>query len=74
MQDIFGKKLKEKKQKILKAYQSRGFFKPIYKGKHFILNAEELVTIFHFPGKVSRTPTFTRLSSRKGDAPSNLPI
>jgi hypothetical protein len=73
-QDVFGTKLKEKKKKILKAYQARAYFRPIYKGNHFILNAEELVTIFHFPGKVSRTPTFTRLSSRKADAPSNLPI
>lgn len=73
-QDIFGTKLREKKNKILKAYKSRGFFKPVYSGKHFILNAEELVTIYHFPGKVSSTPTFTRLPSRKADAPANLPI
>jgi hypothetical protein len=73
-QDIFGTKLLEKKKKALSAYQSRAFFKPIYSGKHFILNSEELVTIFHFPGKVSRTPTFTRIGSRKADAPANLPI
>lgn len=73
-QDINGRKLREKKSKIIRSYQSRGFFKPLYGGKHFILNAEELVTIYHFPGKVASTPTFTRLSSRKADAPSNLPI
>ncbi len=73
-QDIFGTKLKEKKEKIVKSYKARAFFKPLYQGKHFIMNAEELVTIYHFPGRVSRTPTFTRIGSRKGDAPSNLPI
>jgi hypothetical protein len=75
-QDIFGTKLKEKKAKILKGYQSRGFFPPLFKSKikPFILNSEELATIYHFPGKVSRTPTFTRITSRKAEAPSNLPI
>jgi hypothetical protein len=73
-QDIFGKKLKEKKEKILAAYQKRAFFKPLYEGEHFILNSEELATIYHFPGRVSKTPTFARLNSKKADAPSNLPI
>jgi hypothetical protein len=51
-QDIFGTKLKKKKQKLLKGYQRRGFFKPMFDssdfGKEFILSAEELVTIYHF--------------------------
>jgi len=73
-QDLWNKKLKEKKKKILKLYIQRAFFRPIYSGDHFILNSEELATIYHFPGGVSKTPTFTRITSRKADAPSNLPI
>ena len=77
-QDPLGTRLLKKKEKILKGYKERGFFKPMYRpkdvGSCFILSAEELVTIYHFPGKVSKTPTFTRLASRKADAPSNLPI
>ena len=77
-QDIFGSKLQKKKENLLKNYRQRAFFPPVFKpgdvGKVFILSAEELATIYHFPGKVSSTPTFTRLASRKADAPSNLPI
>ena len=77
-QDVFGGRLRAKKEKILKGYQERSFFKPLYnpgdRGGEFILSAEELATIYHFPGKVSKTPTFTRIASRKADAPSNLPI
>jgi len=40
----------------------------------FVLNAEELATIFHFPGTVAGTPSFNRVKSRKGEAPANLPI
>ena len=77
-QDVFGGRLRAKKEKILKGYQERSFFKPLYnpgdRGGEFILSAEELATIYHFPGKVSKTPNFTRIASRKADAPSNLPI
>ncbi len=40
----------------------------------FVLNSEELATIFHFPGTVAGTPSLNRVSSRKGEAPANLPI
>lgn len=42
--------------------------------KPFILNTEELATIFHLPGRVSETPTFTRIESKKAEPPANLPI
>lgn len=62
---------------MLDAYKKRGFFQGKYKnfnGKPFILNTEELATIFHFPGEVSKTPTFQRVMFKKAEAPSNLPI
>ena len=40
----------------------------------FVLNIEELATLYHFPGKVAGTPTFKRISSTKSEAPQNLPI
>ena len=40
----------------------------------FVVNAEELATLYHFPGEVAATPGLKRIDSVKGDAPSNLPI
>lgn len=40
----------------------------------FILNTEELATLYHFPGQVAATPAFKRISSTKAEAPLNLPI
>lgn len=41
-----------------------------------ILNAEELATIFHFPIKITGlvAPSMTRIESKKGGPPSNLPV
>jgi hypothetical protein len=41
-----------------------------------ILNTEELATIFHFPIKVTGlvAPTMTRVESKKGGPPPNLPM
>ncbi len=63
-------------RQMLDAYKLRSFFQPPYKSfqqKPIILTTEELATIFHFPGGVATTPTFERVSSRKAEAPSNLP-
>jgi hypothetical protein len=39
-----------------------------------VLNTEELATVYHFPGSVAGTPSLERVASKKGEAPSNLPI
>ncbi len=74
----FGKKKEHiNKRKLLEAYKKRSFFNIPYKnfhGKPFVLTTEELATIFHFPGEVSKTPTFERILSKKSEAPANLPI
>jgi hypothetical protein len=62
------------KQELLFGYKKRSYFFPPNKEKHFVLNAEELATIFHFPGTVVGTPTLGRLLSKKAEPPSNLPI
>ncbi len=49
-------------------------FYPMHGPKPFVLSTEELATLFHFPGRVSETPTFRRLESRKAEPPQNLPM
>lgn len=64
----------DQKRSFLYAYKNRGFFYNEFKRKPFVLNTEELATLWHFPGGVSTTPTFSRIESKKSEAPSNLPI
>jgi hypothetical protein len=74
-QDFMNYRLNKMKAKILKAYKERAFFRPLYDDYNtFILNSEELATVYHFPGGVAQTPTFARIGSRKAEAPANLPI
>lgn len=40
----------------------------------FVMNTEELATIFHLPGLVANVPTLPRIDSRKAVAPVNLPV
>ena len=62
------------KKDLLYAYKKRSYFFSPNKEKHCVLNAEELATIFNFPGTVVGTPTLGRLLSKKAEPPSNLPI
>ncbi len=68
----------EMREEWLHAYKLRSFFQWPYKhlgSGPFILNTEELATIFHFPsGITSQTPTLKRVGSKKSEAPSNLPV
>ncbi len=84
-QDISGNKIKVLKDEILEAYKERNYFwrerpafstfgKKIVERKYFVLNTEELATIFHFPGKVASTPSLHRVESKKATPPANLPI
>jgi len=59
---------------LLDAYKARGYFWNEYKRKYFVLNTEELATIFHIPGNVAQVPTLSRIASKKSEAPSNLPL
>ncbi|MEK7568611.1 MAG: hypothetical protein AAB497_00685 [Patescibacteria group bacterium] len=73
-QDYKEMRLNAKRKKIFKAYKYRSWFHLPRKLKPFVLNTEELATIYHFPGGVAQTPTFGRIPSRKSEAPVNLPI
>jgi hypothetical protein len=62
------------KRFMIDAYRQRSYFYPPYKKKPFIFNTEELATIYHFPGRVAKTPTLERVGSRKGEPPPTLPV
>ncbi len=52
----------------------RGLIKPYKHPPTFILNTEELATIWHFPGQILQVPTLTRIESKEAAPPPNLPI
>jgi hypothetical protein len=39
----------------------------------FVLNVEELATMWHFPGQIMRVPTLERIESKEASPPTNLP-
>ncbi len=73
-EDYKDTKRKYASKKILQAYRRRSAFYPPYKVKTIVMNTEELATVYHFPGSVSATPSLTRIPSKKGEAPGNLPV
>lgn len=59
-----------RKRKLYWAYKLRYFnwLAPV-----FVLNVEELATIFHFPGQIVTAPLLPRLPSRRAEPPRDLP-
>lgn len=62
-----------RKMRIVSRYRVRlpslGNLTPSY-----MLNVEELATIFHFPGQIVKAPLMPRVETRKAPAPPGLPI
>ncbi|MDH4330733.1 MAG: hypothetical protein OEV93_04240 [Candidatus Moranbacteria bacterium] len=58
-----------RQRKILRRYRDRD-----RSGNQFILNTEELATVFHFPDMSVSTPAVKKVSTKRGSAPANLPI
>ncbi len=76
-QDPLNRKIKKMEKQFIVDYKERAyFFRPFMgkKRKKLVMNAEELATVFHFPGSVALTPTLDRVKSRKSTAPSDLPV
>jgi hypothetical protein len=73
-EDMNGDERVAMKLSMLNSYVERGYFYPPHKGKYYVLTAEELATIYHFPGRVASTPTFKRIDSKKSEPPVNLPL
>jgi hypothetical protein len=64
-----------RKRKIFRYYLARLF--PFFPrpGGTFVLNTEELATLFHFPGRESApAPTIPRVEAKKSEPPSTLPV
>jgi len=50
------------------------FIFPKYFHHHtYILNVEELATLWHFPGQTLKVPTLERIESKEASPPTNLP-
>jgi hypothetical protein len=62
-------KIETDRQKILTPYRARAFDK-----KGFILNIQELASIFHLPNVSVETPNIVWAGAKKGEPPHNLPI
>ena len=45
----------------------------LYGSKPYILNAEELATLYHFPGTLVRSPVLVR-GTKQGEPPAGLPM
>ncbi|MBI4136047.1 MAG: hypothetical protein HY481_00640 [Candidatus Vogelbacteria bacterium] len=73
-QDFRGLRIEWLKRRLFDAYRRRSWFHPPHKRRPFVLNGEELATIYHFPGQVATTPTLKKIESKKGEPPVDLPI
>jgi len=74
---VFNRRVYLRKRAIFRRYRLR--LHPLFPRKGhwpsaFILNTEELATIFHFPGRrVAQAPFIKRIEAKKGEAPPGLP-
>mgnify|MGYP001018370857 CR=1 FL=1 len=50
------------------------FFLPYFHSEAFVLNTEELATLWHFPGQILKVPSLTRIESKEAAPPPNLPM
>lgn len=64
------KRLTYRKRKVLMNYRYRSFDGD----SPYILNVEELATMFHLPSYIVRTPMMPRVEAKKGEPPAGLPI
>lgn len=72
------RKLFLRKRSIFRRYKRRDYAFFPRKSRwpsSFILNTEELASLFHFPGRrVAPAPFVKRIESKKGEAPPDLPL
>lgn len=64
--------------RVRKALRQRRIFRFLrtrsFQERGFILNIEELATIFHFPTAAVEAPATPRIEAKRGGAPSGLPV
>ncbi|OGN09325.1 MAG: hypothetical protein A3J46_04120 [Candidatus Yanofskybacteria bacterium RIFCSPHIGHO2_02_FULL_41_11] len=65
-------KLLRKQKAIFQNFKERKLFTTGF--KRYVLNTEELATIFHLPDIGVRSPLLPRVEAKKGEPPQGLPI
>lgn len=73
LSDIFSVVPPLKSEYLIHLYRRRAFFAPPYYGTPFVLNTEELATVYHMP-KVGRAGALGRSRGMHLQPPDNLPI
>ncbi|PIR44849.1 MAG: hypothetical protein COV10_03115 [Candidatus Vogelbacteria bacterium CG10_big_fil_rev_8_21_14_0_10_51_16] len=73
-QENFGTKVAKAKKEYFAAYRARGWFYPPHDRATFVMNTEELATIWHLPGQVAASPAIDRIESKAAEPPLDLPI
>lgn len=63
-----------RKRRILRYYIKRWSPRFPVHGGEYILNTEELATLFHLPGRIAAPAPLPRVAAKKGEAPPELPI
>lgn len=56
-----------------KRWLLEGYKKRMFPANTYVLNTEELATVYHFPGTAVTTPTMPRIEAKKGTPPPTLP-
>jgi hypothetical protein len=51
-----------------------GIVKAYVHHKTYVLNVEELATLWHFPGQIMKVPSLERIESKEASPPPNLPV
>jgi len=71
---LHDRKLYMRKRKLFRRYQARLWYNYPKPDKTFILNLEELATMFHFVGRSAvPAPMVQRVEAKKAEPPINLP-
>ena len=73
LSDIFNAVPALKDAYLLQLYRRRAFFNPPYRGKAFVLNTEELATVFHMP-HFARASALANIRGIRLEPPENLPV
>jgi len=58
---------------IPQVFTLAGIIKAYVHTETYVLNTEELATIWHFPGQILKVPTLERIESKEASPPTNLP-
>lgn len=73
-EDFMNIRLNQLKADLFDAYRLRSYFWLPYADKPFVLNTEELATLFHFVGSQVSSPSVERIMTKRAEPPVDLPI